>query len=93
MNPKTKEFWLQVKKEYHKSNTVYMCDASPTFYKQWSLICKHHIKEQACQFLQIHPLFRLGTLNHLFKPYTELHPYHEIEIRKQFINHMINISQ
>ena len=91
MNVQSKEFWLKVKEEYIKSNTVHICDGSKTFNKQWHIVCKQYIKEQAFNFLDTQTTsFRLGVLNCLFSNFFKTSKMQQIQIRKDFINHMIN---
>jgi hypothetical protein len=105
MNVETKEFWLKVKEEYQPDDAdFYICDNSATFKKVWEDISHNRqdftIIENAQIFLK-----SIGDLSFdcndcvLFEGFPinkydiEIRHKHHIEIRKQFIDHMIQISK
>lgn len=92
MNVQTKEFWLKVKEEYNpKKNAPIdissICDTSPTFRKMWN-----NVEDTREDFLVIeHAELFLKEINYDAKCGTfYLFNNEDTELRKQFIDHMIN---
>lgn len=97
MNPKNKEFWLQVKKEYNpKESDLYhgICFHSKTFLNAWkNPLQKPIIVELAKLFLLDlnEPNFFIRQDNVLFGNHWMTHKKNFIEIRQLFINSIIKI--
>lgn len=87
MNIETKEFWEKVKEEYKPLSSFYICHYSETFCKIWNDFTEPRqdkkIVAHANVFLKTKGYDIRCTVSALFTT-------PDIEIRKEFIDYMIN---
>lgn len=82
MNVQSKEFWLKVKEEYRPEYSPYICSTSPTFKSAW------HSKDR-CTIESNAELFSSHELGFILLYLIE-DKVTKIQVRKDFIDHMIN---
>lgn len=82
MKVQSKEFWLKVKEEYRPQQGPYICNTSETFKEAWHTKDRWIIQNYA-------ELFSSDDLGVMFLYLIE-DKVKEIQVRKDFITHMIN---
>ena len=88
MNVKSKDFWLKVKEEYQPKANHYLCHNSNSFNLAWNNnLTRKEIKEEAELFCVDKDL-NVGSRVLFYTRFFGKKP--KIQIRKQFIDHMIN---
>ena len=90
MNVRSKEFWMKVKEEYKPDYSWFICDTSEVFRIQWNNVTtsREIIKEEAKLFIK-DDSFEIG-IGVLFTRAMDIRKVKLIQIRKDFIDHMIN---
>lgn len=82
MNVQSKEFCLKVKEEYNAEHNPYICKTSPTFKEAWHSKDRFLIQNNA----ELFSSYELGVMFLYLIEERET----EIQVRKDFIDHMIN---
>lgn len=99
---KTKEFWLQVQKEFKEQKSTFLCWGSDTFadiFESGDVLARDYFKDMVEKFFKEQPQwtvhFKVSTNFHILfsahKPMT-IRNYLRTQIREEFVDWMVKTT-